>query len=58
MSWKTYSVPWNEWVEFCAKHDEDPYEIADLSFEINGGDGYTVICNDDPPERGEDAEKI
>lgn len=51
MSWKTYSIPWNEWVEFCAEYDEDPYEIADLSFEAEGGDGYTVACRDDPPIR-------
>ena len=51
MSWKTYSVLWDEWVELCAKYDEDPHEIADLSFETEGGDGYTVMCQDDPPER-------
>ena len=56
MNWKTYSVSWDEWVRFCAEHGEDPYEIADLSFETNGGDGYTVVYQDDPPEREEDAE--
>ena len=53
MTWKTHSVPWDEWVKFCAEYDEDPYEIADLSFETEGGDGYTVMCQDDPPEREE-----
>jgi len=51
MSWKTYSIPWNEWKEVCAENDIDPYENADLSFETGGGDGYTVKCQDEPPER-------
>ncbi len=50
MSWKTYSVSWNEWVRFCTEHNEDPHEIADLSFETSGGDGYTVTCRDDPDD--------
>ena len=51
MTWKTYSIPWDEWVEFCAEYNEDPYEIADMNFGTGGGDGYTVMCVDDPPER-------
>jgi len=54
MSWKTYSIPWDEWVEFCTEHNEDPRKIADLSFGTDGGDGYTVICMDDPPERNDE----
>ena len=53
MNWKTYSIPWDEWIEFCNEYNEDPREIADLSFGTGGGDGYTVMCVDDPPERGE-----
>ena len=50
MSWKNYYIPWDEWVELCNKHGIDPRENCDLSFEHpGGGDGYTVVCNDDPP---------
>ena len=51
MTWKTYSIPWDEWRGFCVQNDIDPYENVDLSFDEGGGDGYTVACSDDPPER-------
>ena len=57
MTWKTHSVPWDEWVKFCAEYDEDPREIADLSFETGRGDGYTVMCQDDPPRKEQEFPK-
>jgi len=45
---------WEEWVEFCKEHDEDPYEICDCSFDKGGGNTFDVEYIGDVPEREEE----
>jgi len=48
-----YTSDWNEWKEFCEKHNEDPYETTDIGFDLGGGDSEDYIYTGDIPEREE-----
>ena len=48
-----YTSDWNEWKEFCERHNEDPYETTDIGFDLGGGDSEDYIYTGDIPEREE-----
>jgi len=45
---KTYRLSWPEWIQFCAEQGMDPIENCELSFDLGGGDSYTVACHEEP----------
>ena len=58
---KTHKIyDWEDWVELCEEHNENPHEIADLSLparrQIGGGDteDYEYEGNWEVPERKEE----
>ena len=55
---KTHKIyDWEDWVELCEEHNENPHEIADLSLparrQISGGDSEDYIFCGDYPESEE-----
>ena len=49
MAGKTIKLNWEEWKEYCAEHDIDPYENYEDGHDLGGGDSYEVVCYDEPP---------
>jgi|GEM_PF-1952358 len=47
---KTYHLRWLEWIQFCAEQGIDPIENCEHSFDLGGGDSYTIACYDQPDE--------
>lgn len=47
---KTYHVSWEQWERHCAERGIDPREQREDGQDLGGGDSYTVVCRDDPPE--------
>ena len=39
---KTYYLTWDKWREFCFEQRENPHKITELSFDLGGGNYYTV----------------
>jgi hypothetical protein len=51
---KRHCLTWEQWVEFCAEYDIDPYENCEYGFDLGGGDSEEYYCYDDPPEELEE----
>ena len=50
---KTYYISWEQWERHCARHGIDPRKQCEDGEDLGGGDSYTVVCRDDPPEKEE-----
>jgi len=60
---KTHKIyDWEDWVELCEEHHENPHEIADLSIparrQISGGDTDDYIYCGLYPEEEDDPEPL
>ena len=47
---KTYHLRWPEWIQFCAEQGIDPIDNCEHSFDLGGGNSYTMVCHDQPDE--------
>jgi len=47
---KTYHVTWEQCERYCDERDINPREQCEDGEDLGGGDSYTVVCNDEPPE--------
>lgn len=47
---KTYSLTWEEWVEYCAERGIDPRKHCEDGEDLGGGDIFTVVCYEQPPK--------
>lgn len=50
---KTYYLRWKEWEELCFGNGLNPLGQYELSFDLGGGNFYTVVLIGNPPERRE-----
>jgi len=50
-----YVTNWEDWKEFCAEQNIDPYEHCDYGFDLGGGDSFDIEYIGDYPEREENA---
>lgn len=53
---KTHCIhDWEEWKEICERQEIDPYERADFSLDLGGGDSFDVeYAGSVPKKRKED----
>ena len=51
---KTYSLTWEQWVEYCAEHNINPHQQCEDGYDLGGGDSFTVACHDKPPKEYEE----
>lgn len=51
---KTYHVTWEQWETHCAERGIDPREQSEDGQDLGGGDSFSVICHEEPPEEYEE----
>ena len=50
---KTYYLGWDKWREFCLEQQENPYKQTELSFDLGGGNYYTIALSGKKGEKDE-----
>ena len=50
---KAYYLNWDEWRTFCFDNRENPHKQTELSFDLGGGDYYTVALGSKKGKRNE-----
>lgn len=54
MSKPHYIYDWEEWKKFCERQEIDPYENADWSWDLGGGDSLDIEYAGNVPKKKKD----